>query len=248
VTDQATFENSPGAFRTSWRDHSFSTINRNRSLYTTSMGGARPDRAHGVRYPLSYILLSPHRARWQIGRITDRIHSLGLLRLAVLREFDDIHATNDEVREAIRRLENRRSFRIHWTERQFRKTCSARFGREGFHYRLQWANHYLGLFLDTARNLEFGRIEGYQTYDEFVRKKLGQKFAAIDGATKRLAYAEDLIATKTSLRNGNFTMFLTFLAVVFGALAALGTLYSEVTLVWAVAQIEKILAYARVVG
>ena len=157
ITDRRKFDEMSRDEELEWRQQSFSTINRSRSLYVTSLGGARPNPAKGVRYPLSYILLSPHRATWQIGRITDRIHSLGLFRLAALRQFDEIQETNDAVRGIIKDLENDGSKPIDVIERKFRHICRKRFEDEvsiigyngriitfGFFARLQRTSNSVG--------------------------------------------------------------------------------------------------------
>ena len=230
ITDRERFD--PSQVEVSQRELSFSTINRYRSLYVTSMGGAKPDPEHGVRYPLSYILLSPHRAQWQIGRITDRIHTLGLFRLATLRQFEAIHSTNDRLREIIGKFDAENHDRLPQVEKQYREILREEFRQDGYSYRLQWSQYYRRIFEETARHLQFNRVEGHQTYEEFVRKKLAPKFLLLESASNRLDYAEKLLTSKIQLRNGNSIKHALRTAEVFALPAVLYAVIEIVKVIW----------------
>ncbi|MFO5234657.1 hypothetical protein RCL33_24735, partial [Salmonella enterica subsp. enterica serovar 1,4,[5],12:i:-] len=42
---------------------------------------SRPDK------PVVYVMICTHANRWQLGRLVDRVHELGGLRLAAIRDF-----------------------------------------------------------------------------------------------------------------------------------------------------------------
>ena len=161
------------------REFTISRLNRSRALYITSLGAIREIEQKGIYFPLAYLMISPHRATWQIGRIIDRIHTLGIFRLASFIEYDKIEDANNGMRMLIDRANKNADMDIQTLSGEFAK-LGADIGN-GLHYRIEWSRFYARLYHESIEMLTFERVEGYQTYKEFVVRKLSERFETIDG-------------------------------------------------------------------
>ncbi len=86
------------------REFTVSLVNRARTIYITSLGAINSTNQDDYYRPLSYLMISPHRATWQLGRIIDRIHMLGLFRLATFWEYGFLEVSNNEMRKLVNEL------------------------------------------------------------------------------------------------------------------------------------------------
>ncbi|MEO0589531.1 MAG: hypothetical protein AAFZ11_03100 [Pseudomonadota bacterium] len=87
------------------REYCLTLINRRRALYVSSLGGAGSPvggRAEGKKpkytQPLGYMIVCPHQAEWQIGRIIDTLHNIGMYRLASMHEYERLAKVQNKLR------------------------------------------------------------------------------------------------------------------------------------------------------
>lgn len=59
------------------------------------------------------------------------------------------------------------------------------------------------MFQSIIASLHFDKIEGYQTYEEFIDRKIGRKLLAIDSIHSRMMHLSQLISRKTSQGTGD---------------------------------------------
>jgi hypothetical protein len=180
------------------REFTISLLNRGRSLYVTSLGAVRYRGDSHIAFPLSYLIISPHKATWQIGRIVDRVHSLGLFRLAALQDYETIERANDRLSElgnAINRGDD-----LGKISRDF--SGLLRWTKTGLVDRIEWSRYYLKLFNETMGRLSFERVEGYQTYEEFISRRLSGRFLTIEDVSGRIDGLSRQIRARTAEATG----------------------------------------------
>lgn len=179
-----------------------------RAFYMTALGPQRPEDHDNRRIPLTYLLYVNQEFadarrvpinKWQLGRLVDRMHLLGTMRLAGLRDFialreaghtlskldpyviearDSVaaHRKSGPKKDAIASIENAHR---HFNEitKKFSETTKS---RPGLLYRIERSRYYAEQFRSNIRALRLGRIEGSQRYDEFVDRRLGAVYDYID--------------------------------------------------------------------
>jgi hypothetical protein len=195
-------EDVEAALDTPAREFTISRLNRGRALFVTSLGAVPSSPDQGISFPLAYLLLCPHRATWQIGRMIDRIHALGVFRLASLLEHDAIDRANDTMRRLIDDLEEspEASSRVRSELGDLNRAFES-----GLHYRIEWSRYYLNIYESLLRGTKFERVEGYQTYEEFVRRRIGAYFAAIESTSRRFVYLSRLLTERAGQRTSELS-------------------------------------------
>lgn len=171
------------------REFTISTIDDGRAIYVTSLGGNRSQRPN-LYYPLSYIIICPHKATWQIGRFVDRIHTLGLFRLAALKDYQIIEDAGVKIRNLSNRLYVRDD--IEKISREFDSLCTT--PANGLHDRVAKSAYYITLFRESLTTIKFGRIEGYQPYPEFVSRKFSGRFQTVFNISKSIEFLSQQIS------------------------------------------------------
>lgn len=179
-----------------------------RAFYMTALGPQSPEDHDHRRIPLTYLLYvhqhfdDPEKTpinKWQLGRLVDRMHLLGTLRLAGLRDFaalraaghtlskldpyvtdarDSVaaHRTNGSRDDAITKIELAHEHFNKITKQYRESTKSA----PGLLYRIERSRYYTEQFRANIRALRLSRIEGSQRYDDFVDRRLGAVFDYIN--------------------------------------------------------------------
>jgi hypothetical protein len=165
------------------REFTMSTIDEGRAIYVTSLGGNRSPNSN-VFYPLSYLIICPHKATWQIGRFVDRIHTLGMFRLAALKEYQKIEDSSIQIRSMLNRLYLRDD--TGKISREFDILCSSIDG--GLHERVERSRYYIDLFREGLTTIEFGKISGYQRYPEFISRKFSGRFQTINNVSRSIDF------------------------------------------------------------
>jgi hypothetical protein len=173
-----------------------------RALYMTTLGPQLPEAQDWELLPLQYIFYvheSDHENRdqtavskWQLGRLIDRIHLLGTVRLASLKYLPKLREASTSlsgldgyVKEA-RNIKTGRisTANLQRSHQQF-TDITAKFSEgtntdSGMLYRIERSRYYVEQFNANLKALRIRRLEGYQRYDEFVRHRLGPVFDFIN--------------------------------------------------------------------
>lgn len=177
---------------------------KRRALYVTSMAPQPAGDASGV--PLRYLVVSASGNRWQIGRLVDRLHTMGTSRLAALKDLRALKVLSDKLREAGAKseilLQKAKEFRLadngadqRKTLDDWRKQASSLSGmvldaasacEGGAQYRVERSQHYKRSFLGAAEFLREEKIEGFSRYVGFVHRRLFSTYEFIRHVGVRL--------------------------------------------------------------
>jgi hypothetical protein len=171
-----------------------------RAIYITALG-AQPTQRPGIPgeiIPLFYVIYIDVLNTWQIGRLVDRIHTLGTLRLSAIMEVDllrkagqrlrmlgnevaDIMAANRDVDLNPKVMAGQTELvreRVSRVQRELGHIRNSTTGR--LEYRIERSRYYVRQFRSSLAALRIKRIEGFQPYDVFVERRLGSVFLFID--------------------------------------------------------------------
>lgn len=190
--------------RTEPVEFTVSLLLRQRTLFASALG-AQLSRQRGEQGPVTFIALSKNASRWQAGRLIDRVHMLGTLRIAALYNLPDLIQADNELRE----LENEiKAFvsplpeqagdleeerpeqagkledklrgwlqRFDDIERQPEKGKAQIIG--GLAYRVERSGYYQSQFKEHWDGFRVDRIEGFAPLDEAVNRRLAGDYELI---------------------------------------------------------------------
>lgn len=190
-----------------------STMFDDRAVVVTSMGNQFPygisqtiakQELEEVHERLGYIiLLNGLNAnlgcvnRWQVGRLVHRINSIGTLRLFALRDLEKIRKASLELMITGRYLDaiSVRNISDTETARKTREDLNEVFKRlaklsatvpYGLAYRIVHSHHAVSTLKTIMKDLRVQRIQGWQPYNEFLRRRLFSVFDSIEDMGGRL--------------------------------------------------------------
>ena len=193
-----------------------------RVIYGSALG-AQLSRRRGVQAPVTNITMARNQARWQLGRLVDRVQTLGTLRLAALYDFQFLIEAGYNLRQIDSKLERlsgrllpdmldnhtpepTETIRAMTTElirlsRQLTRTgASLKYQMPsiagGLAHRAERSRYYRLQFERIAKDLREQRIEGFPTYEEATTRRLGGIYELIDmigGRYARLQSKVELI-------------------------------------------------------
>lgn len=153
-----------------------------RSLYISSLGRLIPEKRLYDRRnitdlidPTVYTLINIHESRWQIGRLVERINDLEVLRIAALRDFSKIANANETIFGVQARLS---SGHLESALELFNSIGQNIDG--GLRYRVERSKYYINQFSFILSQMRLNRIEGFQQYDEFIKRRIFDKFSFIE--------------------------------------------------------------------
>ncbi len=167
------------------------TMFRNRAVYLSPLGATPFNAAiermqEGIR-PLHFCIAVAENNRWQIGRIIRRINNMGCMRLLAVRDLDKVKQASDEIRSVGKRMDDEflnLTTEVKDVERDIDndrhrlsafKTEIDKIGTDiagHLPYRIYRAKFRSDQFRRQVDDLFVERIEGWQPYDEFVRRRL----------------------------------------------------------------------------
>jgi hypothetical protein len=87
-------------------EFSYTTFLDHRVIYATALG-AQLSRSRGAQAPVTFMMLARNQARWQLGRMVERIQTLGTLRLAALYDLPHLINAGFELRLLDQKLDSR---------------------------------------------------------------------------------------------------------------------------------------------
>jgi hypothetical protein len=180
------------------------TIFRKRAVYLSPLGSspfnAKIDARQTPNRPIYFALAVAENNRWQIGRMVRRINNMGCIRLLALRDLDKIKSASDRIRQVGNDLDNRflnQTTEVKEKERdieadrqdlaKFKKEIDAIGADIAGHlpYRIYRSQFRSDQFRKQVEDLFVERIEAWQPYDEFVRRRLYPTFEFISRVGQR---------------------------------------------------------------
>ena len=161
-------------------------LQRRSALYLTSLGRLIPGSQRCS--PIIYSLVVSYVGRWRLGRLIDRLHSLETLRIVALRDLDAINNASRSISLLDRHIHDAS---VRGDLRRYRnEELIGRFDRVekdagiDLTYRIARSRYYVACYRDLANMMgletEAVRVEGFQPYGNFVRRRLFDCFAYID--------------------------------------------------------------------
>ena len=138
----------------------------------------------GKTEPVIYTIFVCNRSRWQIGRLVERMHNLGVCRVAALWNLDRITDAGNQLYDLRMKLDSQ-------TGDGGQQVSPADAAKEisaiqasvadgGLSYRVERASYYVKQINNLLPTLRIHRIEGFQPYDQFIRRRLYGTFDFIE--------------------------------------------------------------------
>ena len=176
---------------------------KNRVLYMSTLGSQNLDTEEDERVPVHYMMKVPSEIDpWQLGRLVLRLNFLGTLRLAAIRSLSGLLKAGrilTELEPLIKAARDEVSRGKHDQMATAVKAANAKF--DTIHetdpeilFRIERSRYYVQQFTENVAALRIGRLEGYQKYDDFVRRRLGATIDFIDRLGKRYERAATNLA------------------------------------------------------
>jgi hypothetical protein len=142
--------------------------------------------------PVAYFVIYDGRGAHQIGRLVQRMHALGELRLAALLDRETIIVLNKEIRELGERisqlLETAPGSTISLTDVRNVINIYTKIGTKchgGLIYRGSRSRQYVAELHRLISDTRSAPIEGWQSYKKFIRRNVEHEYASIDGIVNR---------------------------------------------------------------
>lgn len=158
-----------------------------RSLFISSLGKFIPESElfgdldeSQMPDPAIYVLINTHPSRWQLGRLIERINDMEVLRVAALRDFENLMNANNNLRRVQECIYDGNANEA--------KSIYQGIGRNipsGLSFRVERANYYIDRFRDIISQMRLDRVEGLQRYDEFISRRVNDKFVRIRDIGRR---------------------------------------------------------------
>jgi hypothetical protein len=172
-----------------------------RAIYASSLGFGR-DKGSDPAF-ISYVAIASTRNRRQLGRLVDRVSSMGMLRLLAVRDLPKLREASRVIRNLGPELTAIET-RINTAEPSLNKDGSGgsevrplaeveaelrEFGRKlsaigsdirgGLPYRVARARLYAESYDNILQGMRIERIEGFMPYNEFIRRRVRENFSFI---------------------------------------------------------------------
>jgi hypothetical protein len=131
--------------------------------------------------PIRYLILAKTQNYRQLGRLIDSIDKLGVYRLIALRDFEKLRLAGEDIQkigEIVDRADEAMADKT--TFPAFVKDTGAQIEKVGddiqggLAYRLFANTHYSRSLRSLVDTMHFDKIVGFETYDEFLKRKLYQ--------------------------------------------------------------------------
>jgi len=187
----------------------------NRYVYLSTLAAKNNPPSDGGLQPVKYLLVSvvPPK-RYQTGRLIERIHTQGVTRIVALRGLTAIKEAGRELQAMGLELDAFNRDRGAWGPVALLQNTWGRFGAlqsmikqlnqlglkskpsalhgeaaatDGVAYRIIRSRYYAFLLNERMQDLRITRIEGWQPYDEFLRRRLSPTLKFIDDVGHRMA-------------------------------------------------------------
>jgi len=154
------------------------------SLAAEHIGSSKTDA------PVKSLLLCRPFHSWQLGRLVDRLCLIGTVRVAALKNLEELDRSGDDLRVLTRRVQTAMAGagglaadeQLGSTLTQLRQD-TAKIGEAcdgGFEYRVERSRYYVEQYRELEQNFRIDFVEGFQRYDYFVRRRLFSAYAFVN--------------------------------------------------------------------
>lgn len=158
-----------------------------RAIYVSTLAHPATRRLPSItcapgKVPVVFSIISCTSDPWELGRLLDTINSMGLVRLASLWDIADISDTAQSLRD-LRQALKHGSSDIESLRPEIYKLLSKR----DIAARIERSARYWSQLHARVRTLDLKIIDGFQPYDQFVQRRIGDTIAFIESTGRQLA-------------------------------------------------------------
>lgn len=165
-----------------------------RAIYASSLGHPATEMAMLTeKVPVVYSLIVCFDDAWQLGRLIDTVHSIETLRLAALRDIEKIGV-------AAQKLFSIRAFLREGGDVEDVQEKMDELLRSDVSWRVERSQRYWKQFKYRVDRLRIGRIEGFQPYDDFVFRRIGDTITFIESVGRQLSLIRKEIDLRYQLK------------------------------------------------
>ncbi|MFZ5746907.1 MAG: hypothetical protein ACOY45_04530 [Pseudomonadota bacterium] len=150
-------------------------MQRSRAIFASALGRLRLLGDKFEVEPQIYSIIVTHSSRWQLGRLVGRLNELSALQLAALRDIEQLVSADRHLRQIQTDLAGGKSLSV---IREALDQAEA-LVETGLAYRIEMSQAYTKRLWSLTKQLAIKRIEGFQRYDEFVERRVGDRFEKI---------------------------------------------------------------------
>ncbi len=136
--------------------------------------------------PLRFFIIYDGFKSEQLGRMIRRLHVVAELRMAALVDLEKMRSASEAIRDAGGLSDLSKLGPIYST---IGEMCTG-----GLLYRINQSRYYAQVYRERLQDLRIVRIEGWQPYDEFVRRTIYRDFDFIDRLGARYAQLGERIS------------------------------------------------------
>ena len=177
-------------------------------IYVSTLGAPPADFSDLPSHRLNFVIATTSPNRWQTGRLVNRMHTLGVLRLAALFDLEKLVKASSQLQNSDFLVE--KAFRedrqtVGQDESSLKLQQWSKLIAEidepfpfGLSWRIERSRYYAEQFRSAVKQLHDDRIEGFQRYTDFVARRIGVRFDFIDRLGKRYERLTQRIQRLTS--------------------------------------------------
>lgn len=170
------------------------------ALYCAPLASNRLDTGYLRCGIIKYIIVSSAMDGNQLGRLVRRLHILGELRYLALLDYklegldkkdlksvsNDLRHVGNELDKYVSNNKNNPILPMKLIEKVNLSLSKMSMIHDGsLMYRIEQSRYYANTFKDQIVDLRIDKIEGYQSYDQFIRRNVYQLFSKIDQIGRR---------------------------------------------------------------
>lgn len=166
--------------------------------------------------PLRYILTYSGDFPFQRGRVIRMLHEAGVLRIMALRDLRNVRYASQVLRQLGQHLSGESGDQLSSKALRdaYDKYLEASRGSAGeLGYRTARSQHYIAHWQQSVSELRQRRVEGWQMYDEFIRRRQGSTFDFIARVGSRNATVIEQFETAFAARHAQKAAALALVAV-----------------------------------
>lgn len=205
-----------------------STMLGGKILYVTALGVQPAESISASRVPLYSFIFTENYSGWHLGRLVQQLNYLETSRLAAMYYFTSFRVAAYSLREISRMIAVARRVYVEdeesdaqvidekgearWATRLDNLESSIRsinlsFSqidsgfKSSFGYRLDRSRYYVNEFNAGLDFLDLGVVHGFQSYDAFVRRRLGPSFNSIESFYNQYLNVRSELSALTSFQD-----------------------------------------------
>lgn len=179
-----------------------------RITYISTLGDRSSGEGSGLDASVSYLAIEDSLNEWRLGRFIYRINAAGTARVAALIHFDKLRALGVKLHLIEQQLERTFKTELPHRENQVSPEADSPYKEQrrlasqisqamsdlteigdldgSIDNRLERSLYYINQFARATEVLRIERIEGYQSYTEFIDQRIGSVFDFVNRLSRKI--------------------------------------------------------------